>query len=90
MRSTTAPRLSRSDVDGFTVTLIIAVALCLITAVVSFALPGRAPSPGNALTIGEERNLEVLMKDEAELGGTGLIAGDGPILSGPEEVQPRT
>ncbi len=29
------------DVDGFTVTLIIAAALCLITAMVSFALPGR-------------------------------------------------
>ena len=33
------------DVDGFKVTLIIAAALCLTTAVVSFALPGRAPSP---------------------------------------------
>ena len=57
------------DVDGFTVTLIIAAALCLITAMVSFALPGRGPSPRNALTFDEERNLEVLMKDEAELAG---------------------
>jgi MFS family permease len=53
------------DVDGFKVTLIIAAALCLITAVVSFALPGRTPSSRDALTIDEERNLEVLMKDEA-------------------------
>jgi hypothetical protein len=56
--------------------------------VVSFVLPGRAPSNRNALTVDEERNLEVLMKDEAELGGTGLIADDVPIPSGPEEAQP--
>jgi MFS family permease len=67
------------DVDGFKATLIIAAVLCLITAVVSFALPGRTPSPRGALTIDEEQNLEVLMKDEAELGGTGLITGDGPM-----------
>jgi hypothetical protein len=56
--------------------------------VVSFVLPGKAPSRRNALTVGEERDLEVVMKDEAELGGTGLIAGDEPPPSGPEEVQP--
>ena len=50
------------DADGFKVTLIIAAALCLITAVVSFALPGSAPSSPSALTIGEERNLEVLKR----------------------------
>jgi MFS family permease len=61
------------DVGGFKVTLIIAAALCLITAVVSFALPGRGPSRRNALTVGEERGLDVLMKDEAELGGTGPV-----------------
>ena len=74
------------DVDGFKVTLIIAAALCLITAVVSFVLPGRAPPPHNALSSGEERDLEVVMK--AELGGTGLIAGVEPLPSAPEEVQP--
>jgi MFS family permease len=79
------------DVDGFKVALIIASALCLATGVVSFVLPGRAPSRRNgALTVGEERDLEVVMKGEAELGGTGLIAGEEPLPSGPEEVQPRT
>ena len=80
----TRPGQSLPDVDGFTVTLIIAAALCLITAVVSFALPGRAPSPRNAPTIGEERNLGVLMNDDAELVGTSPIAGEKPAPSGPE------
>jgi predicted MFS family arabinose efflux permease len=33
------------DVDGFEVALILAAALCLVTAAVSFVLPGRVPSP---------------------------------------------
>ena len=76
------------DVDGFKVALIIASALCLATALVSYVLPGRASSHRNALTVGGEMDLEEVMKDEAELAGTGLIAGDEPIPSGPEEVQP--
>jgi len=64
------------DVDGFTVALIIAAALCLVTAVVSFALPGRAPSPVKALGVGAESELEMLMKDGAELAGSGLVAGE--------------
>jgi MFS family permease len=72
-------------VDGFTMALIIAAALCLATAVVSFVLPGRAPSPRNALSIGEEADLEMVMKDEAEPGCAGLVAGEDPSPWGPEE-----
>jgi predicted MFS family arabinose efflux permease len=36
------------DVDGFEVALILAAALCLVTAAVSFVLPGRVPSPATA------------------------------------------
>ncbi len=79
---------SLPDVDGFKVALIIASALCLATAVVSFVLPGKAPSRRNVLTAGEEMDLEAAMKDEAELGGTGMIVGEEPMPSGPEEVQP--
>ena len=78
---------SLPDVDGFKVALIIASALCLATAVVSFVLPGKAPSRRNAITAAEEIELEAVMKDEAELGGTGMIAGEGSLPSGPEEVQ---
>jgi MFS family permease len=76
------------DVDGFKAALIIAAALCLATGVVSFVLPGRAPSPPSALTVGEEEDLEVLMKEETELGGAGLSAGEEPLPAGPEEDRP--
>jgi hypothetical protein len=75
-------------VNGFKVALIIASALCLATAVVSFVLPGKAPPRRDALTVRAEKDLEVAMRDEAELGGTGLTAGE-PIPSGPEEVRPE-
>jgi MFS family permease len=76
------------DVDGFKAALIIAAALCLATGMVSFVLPGRAPSPPSALTVGEEEDLEVLMKEETELGGAGLAAGEEPLPAGPEEDRP--
>jgi hypothetical protein len=76
------------DVEGFKAALIIAAALCLATGVASFVLPGRAPSPPSALTVGQEEDLEVLMKEEAELGGAGLTAGQEPLPAGPEEGRP--
>src|SRR3984957_15890487 len=51
----TRPGQALPAVDGFEVALIIASALCLATAVVSFVLPGRAPTPPGARTAGEER-----------------------------------
>ena len=50
----TRPGQGLPDAGGFEVALIIAAALCLATAVVSFVLPGRAPSPRNDVTIGAE------------------------------------
>jgi hypothetical protein len=75
-------------VDGFQAALIIAAALCLVTGVVSFVLPGRGPSPPHALTADEEEDLEVLMKEEAEMGGAGLVAGEEPLAAGPEQDRP--
>jgi hypothetical protein len=75
------------DVGGFKVALIIAAAVCLATGVVSFVLPGRAPSPPTALTVGEEEDLEVSM-EEAEQGCAGLVAGEEPLHSGSEENRP--
>jgi hypothetical protein len=78
------------DVGGYKMALIIASALCLATGVVSFVLPGREPSRRSAFTVGEDSDLEVVMKDEAELAGTGLIAGDELPPSRPEGVRPST
>jgi MFS transporter len=84
----TRPGQALPGVGGFEVALVIAAALCLATAVVSFALPGRVPSPRDARTVGEERDLEVVMKNEAEPASSGMVAGEEPAPSRPEEVQP--
>jgi MFS family permease len=79
------------DVNGFKVALLIAAALCLVTAVVSFVLPGRESSPRRAVagSVGSpESDIEVLMKDEAELAGTGLAAAEALTPSGPERHEP--
>jgi MFS family permease len=76
------------DVNGFKVALIIASVLCLATAVVSYVLPGRVPSRNNALTVGEEEALEMLMRDDAELAGSGLVPSEEPLPSQPEEDGP--
>jgi predicted MFS family arabinose efflux permease len=74
------------DVGGFVTTLIIAAGLCLVTAVVSFVLPGRkAPSP-DVFRVNED-DREALMKGEAELAGTGLVASEELPPFGPEEYR---
>jgi MFS family permease len=84
----TRPGQALPDLGGFTVALIIAAALCLATAVISFVLPGRPSSPARALTGSEEEDLVVLMRDEAELAPTGLAVVEEPLASGPEGDQP--
>ena len=79
---------SLPDVNGFKVALVIASVLCLFTAVVSFVLPGKAPSRRNALTVGEDEDLEMLMKDEAELASSGLVPSEEPMPSRPGEDRP--
>jgi MFS family permease len=71
--------------DGFTVALFLAGGLCLATAVVSFVLPGRALSGSGTLTARDEKELELRMKDEAELVGTGLILAEEPLPFGQQE-----
>jgi predicted MFS family arabinose efflux permease len=84
----TRPGRALPDVGGFKAALIIAAALCLATAVVSFVLPGRPSSPARALTGSEEEDLEVLMQDQAELSATGLAAVEEPLASGSGEDRP--
>ena len=72
------------DVGGFVATLVIAAGLCLVTAVVSFVLPGRTSSSSDVFAVNED-DREELMKGEAELAGTGLVAGEELPAFGPEE-----
>src|SRR3984885_406402 len=83
----TRPGQALPGVGGFEVALVIAAALCLATAVVSFVLPGRAPSAPGARTAGEEEDLGVLMRNEAAL-GAGPAAGGKPLRPGPQEDRP--
>jgi hypothetical protein len=62
--------------------------LCLATAVVSFVLPGRAPSPSGARTAGEEEDLGVLVRDKAGLAGAEPAAGAKPLRPGRQEDRP--
>jgi MFS family permease len=75
------------DVGGFVTTLIIAAALCVLTAVVSFVLPGGPPLLPHALTAPEEMDRELLMKDAAELASTALVAVEEPPPTEPRKGQ---
>jgi len=57
--------------EGFRVTLIIATALCVATALLSYLLPGRAPAP--------DQELGRLMGEEAEIEGVGLMLAEDPL-----------
>ena len=82
------PGQALPDVDGFKVALIIAAAVCLATAVVSFVLPGRAATSPGARTAGAEEDLGVLVRNEAGLGGASPAAGGKPLPPGLQEDRP--
>jgi MFS family permease len=84
----TRPGQTLPGVGGFEVALVIAAALCLATAVVSFVLPGRAPSPPGGRTAGKEEDLGMLVRNEAGVGGTSPAAGGKPLPPGPQEDRP--
>jgi len=73
------------DVGGFELALVIAAALCLATAVVSFALPGRAPTPPRRPPPRARRRISgVLVRKRGRAwGGAGPAAGRKPLPPGP-------
>ena len=73
----TAPGDTYPSYQGFRVTLIIATALCVLTAVLSYLLPGK--SAGGLSTLPED--VEEMMEDEAEVEGVGLMLADDPLGS---------
>jgi MFS family permease len=60
--------------QGFRVTLIVATALCIATALLSYLLPGR--SVGEPSAPSEE--VEKMMKEDAEVEGVGLMLAEDP------------
>jgi MFS family permease len=61
------------DLAGFRDTLLIAAGVCVATALVSFVLPGRTASERRAQSGSERKELEDIMKEEAELAGAGRV-----------------
>ncbi len=64
--------------DGFQVTLIVATALCLMTALLSYLLPGRAAGPVPPI----DEEIEKRMEEEAEVEAAGLMLADEPLGGG--------
>jgi MFS family permease len=63
--------------QGFRVTLLIASALCMTTAVLSFLLPGKVSGQPSEPT----KEVEQLMEEEAEVEGVGLMLADERLLT---------
>jgi MFS family permease len=70
--------------QGFRVTLIVATALCVTTALLSFLLPGKVTGPLSVAT----KELDEFMQEEAELEGAGLMLSDDPLGFDPETAGP--
>jgi MFS family permease len=69
----TRPGQTLPDVDGFRVTLLLAAGFCLVTAIVSFVLPGAVSVRRPALNAHQREDLEMVMEEEAELAGAGFV-----------------
>ncbi|HYA67733.1 MAG TPA: MFS transporter, partial [Acidimicrobiales bacterium] len=63
--------------EGFQLTLVIAAALCVITAVLSYVLPGAAARRPPPLT----EEVEMMMEEEAEVEGVGLMLAGEQLAS---------
>jgi MFS family permease len=75
----TAPGDTYPVYQGFRVTLIIATALCVLTAVLSYLLPGKSTWGSAALP----EDVKEMMEHEAEVEGVGLMLADDPLSSEP-------
>jgi MFS family permease len=74
----TSPGQRFPDVGGFRVTLLIAAGFCLVTAIVSFVLPGARSDRGPTLSARERETVEELTQEEAELASVSLALADMP------------
>jgi MFS family permease len=70
--------------EGFRATLFVASALCVITAVLSYVLPGRSAERQSPLT----EEVVQMMEEEGEVGATGLSLAEEVPVSIVEEPRP--
>jgi MFS family permease len=70
--------------EGFHLTLLVASAVAVVAAVLSYLLPGRSAPQSSPVSAEVER----MMEEEAELGGTSLSLAREPFVSDPDG--PRT
>jgi MFS family permease len=70
----TRPNSSFPSVGAFRTTLLIAAGLSLLTAIISYVLPGNLAKPGEDL---RDSTLLEEMRENAELGGAGLMLDEG-------------
>ena len=76
----TAPGHTYPSYEGFRVTLIVATSLCVLTALLSYLLPG-------SVSDGPSTPSEVVgMVEEAEVEGAGLMLADDPLGGGTTEA----
>jgi hypothetical protein len=57
----------------------------VVTAILSYVLPGRMAANGRALSAGEDQELEEIMEEEAELAGAGLVLAEAQHGAGSQE-----
>jgi MFS family permease len=79
----TQPGHSLPEVGGFQVALLVAAGLCVATATVSFVLPGRTADARPPLSEREQRELDQMMEEDAEIAGAGFMLTEeaGPFES---------
>jgi hypothetical protein len=65
---------------GFQVTLLVASSVGALAAILSYLLPGRSNAPSLPVT----KQVEAMMEEEAEVGGTSLSLAREPFISEPE------
>lgn len=74
----TSPGSSYPSVGGFRTALLIGAALCLLTAVLTFVLPGAAAKTREVLSDpAADKEMVEEMEENAELGGAGLMLDEG-------------
>lgn len=76
------------DVEGFRDTLLIAAGVCVVTAILSFILPSRTANGGPVQSLSERKELEEIMKEEAELAGAGLVLAEDQNPLAPSSEDP--